>query len=61
MDGLLKEVAGTETPPDAPAAPPHVEDVEIEDDETMLPSQREKRGTYCTRRGNENDYLVLLR
>ena len=67
MDGLLKEVAGTETPGDAPVAPPQLEEVEIEGEDTLLPSQREKSKHVLTiffivkgggtRELGNNDYL----
>jgi len=50
LEALLKEVAGTETPPDAPVPPPQIEEVEIEGDETLLPSQREKSKLYLKSR-----------
>ncbi len=41
LEDLLKEVAETEVPADAPAPPPDEPD-ELETEEELLPSQREK-------------------
>ena len=41
LDDLLKEVAETEVPADAPKAPPSLDEVEMADGNDLLPSQRD--------------------
>lgn len=61
LDDLLKEVTETEVPSDAPKAPPQ-DEIEIEGEDVLLPSQRGKYTlvTYCNMYKKTSFYLLSL-